>query len=423
MIKKINILIIILLVLLFTGCDGITTLKKVFIHQYKDLLLLTSSETIGINEYTIYGTHFNLKGDLAKIKDNENNKLVLKSATREIEFDIILKDNYFTISEYINKGVFLENLPIDNYLILLKTINNNDVKYYNLVNETNYQELEYYTITKNFKNNRIVINYDNYKDYKYMYLEVKEEKLPENIYDIVIDPGHGGNDPGATNGKYKESILNLEYALMVKDALTDLGLKVKLTRETNETIKTYGHSSRTAITYETKAKLMLSLHLNSGTTYNGEGGVEIYIASGDETSFAKYIADSIVDNTSTVYSKNNYNRLFNGVYERVYSTYDIKDLQETAEENNWEPYDVDDSTTYYYFIRETGGIMTKAFADGRNPKYEANPYYNANYGAEAYLVELGYISNSKNLKILLNEKEKYVKAIKESVKYYIEDNK
>ena len=28
---------------------------------------------------------------------------------------------------------------------------------------------------------------------------------------------------------------------------------------------------------------------------------------------------------------------------------------------------------------------------------EANPYYNANYGAEAYLLELGYISNSKNL--------------------------
>ena len=134
MIKKINILIIILLVLLFTGCDGITTLKKVFIHQYRDLLLLTSSETIGINEYTIYGTHFNLKGDLAKIKDNENNKLVLKSETREIEFDILIKDDYFTISEYINNGVFLENLPIDNYLILLKAINNNDVKYYNLVN-------------------------------------------------------------------------------------------------------------------------------------------------------------------------------------------------------------------------------------------------------------------------------------------------
>ena len=66
--------------------------------------------------------------------------------------------------------------------------------------------------------------------------------------------------------------------------------------------------------------------------------------------------------------------------------------------------------------------MTKAFADGRNPKYEANPYYNANYGVEAYLLELGYISNSKNLKILLNEKDEYVKAIKNSVLAYVQNN-
>ena len=96
-------------------------------------------------------------------------------------------------------------------------------------------------------------------------------------------------------------------------------------------------------------------------------------------------------------------------------------MKKGAIEDGWEPYEIKEDTTYYYFIRETGGITTKAFADGRNPKYEANPYYNANYGVEAYLLELGYISNSKNLKILLNEKERYVKAIKESVKYYLDN--
>ena len=419
--KRIKILVLTLFMLFLVGCNDTKDLKQVFIHKYKDLLSLTSTyETIEIIEYTIYGTHFNLKGNFSNFKNILDSKIVLKSNTREIEYDVIINQDCFTISDHINKGILLENLPIDNYLVLLKTIEDEKISYYNLVNKTNYNSLEYYTITKNHKNNKIMIDFDSYNDYKYMYLEVEKTNLPDNIYDIIIDPGHGGSDSGAVNGKYKESVLNLEYALMVKDALTDLGLKVKLTRESDTSIKTYGHGSRTAIPYEAKAKLMLSMHLNSGNTYNGLGGVEIYIASGDEISFAKHLADSIVNNTSTVYSKNSYNRLLNGVYERVYSKNDIKDLQKTAKENNWEPYDIDDSTTYYYFIRETGGIMTKAFADGRNPKYEANPYYNANYGAEAYLLELGYISNSKNLKTLLNEKEEYVKAIKESVKFYIE---
>ena len=167
---------------------------------------------------------------------------------------------------------------------------------------------------------------------------------------------------------------------------------------------------------------MLSIHLNSTSTYNGSGGVEVYIASGDDTYFAKKIADNIVSNTSTVYSSNSYDRIEKGVYERIYKESDIKDTYNTALKEGWIPYEISDNTTYYYFIRETGGIVTKAFADGRNPKYEANPYYNSNHGVEAYLLELGYISNSKNLKVLLNEKEKYVKAIKESVMYYIENN-
>lgn len=420
--KIINVVLMLVVSLIVSGCS-FTSHGMVVKHKYSELLeTIDKINVMDIFEYTIYGKHFNLKGNLPFIESYDSVKIVLKSVDNELEYETSLSDDVVSTNKYINQGILLDDIPLGDYLILLKVSNKEEIAYYNLINKSEYQELEYYTLTQNNKNNKIIINSDIYKEYSYMYLEVEENTLPDNVYDIVIDPGHGGDDPGAVNGEYHEDDLNLEYALMLKDALTDLGLKVKMTREESISLKTYGHGSRTAIPYEVKAKLMLSLHLNSTNVYNGEGGVEVYTASGVDYSFAKLIANNIVEETSTIYSKSSYNQVEDGVYTRVYTDNDWKDIYETAIKNNWTPYEIKDNTTYYYFIRETGGIVTKAFADGRNPKYEANPYYNANYGVEAYLLELGYISNSKNLKILLNEKEEYVKAIKNSVLAYVQNN-
>lgn len=392
-------------------------------HKYFKLLENVDKEKIvDVLEDTIYGKHFNIKVDIGEINNYDSIKIVLKSLDNEFEYETFFEDGVLETSEYINQGILLENIPNGNYLVLLKVTSGEDVNYYNLINKSNCGGLEYYTLSKNYKNNKIIIDNDTYEDYSYMYLEVRDTVLPEHVYDVVIDPGHGGGDPGAMNGVYNEGELNLEYALMLKEALNDLGLKVKLTREENISIKTYGKGSRTAIPYETKAKLMLSIHLNSTKYYNGAGGVEIYTAVGDNPYFAMVLADNIIKETSTIYSNNSSNRIMDGVYSRLYDENSVKDMKKDAIEAGWVPYEVKDDTTYYYIIRETGGIVTKAFVDGRNPKYDANPYYNVNYGAEAYLLELGYISNSKNLKVLLNEKEEYVKAIKESVQYYLESN-
>lgn len=424
-IKKLFVFVLMcVVILLCVGCSTSSLKEKEVKHKYSDLLEdIEVSNTIDVTQYTIYGKHFNLKSDTIELVNSSDNiRLVLKSIDTELEYQTFLFDDVIITNRYINRGILLDDIPIGDYLVLLKVINSDVSTYYNLVNKSEYDELEYYTMTRDYRNNKIIIDNDTYKDYSYMYLEVKEEKLPDNVYDIVIDPGHGGVDSGAVNGKYKEDTLNLEYGLMIKDALTDLGLKVKMTREEDVSLKTYGHGSRTAIPYEVKAKLMLSIHLNSTNSYVKNGGIEVYTASGDDLYFAKDVAKNIVEHTSSDYSPNAYNRIEKGVYTRVYSEKDIKDSIKTAVAEGWVPYEFKDDTTYYYFIRETGGIMTKAFADGRNPKYEANPYYNSNYGVEAYLIELGYISNSKNLKILLNEKESYVKAIKESVLNYLNNN-
>lgn len=68
-------------------------------------------------------------------------------------------------------------------------------------------------------------------------------------------------------------------------------------------------------------------------------------------------------------------------------------------------------------IRETGGFMTGAYIDDSNPdRVGVNPYYNSNIGNESYLLELGYLSNTEDLNILLEKEDKYVEAIVRSIK-------
>ena len=90
-----------------------------------------------------------------------------------------------------------------------------------------------------------IVNEEEWNDIKYWTITIEETKLPDDVYDIVIDPGHVGIDTGASNGNYHESKYTLEYGLALKEALEDAGLKVKLTREDNVKIDHYGVGSRT----------------------------------------------------------------------------------------------------------------------------------------------------------------------------------
>ncbi len=64
-------------------------------------------------------------------------------------------------------------------------------------------------------------------------------------------------------------------------------------------------------------------------------------------------------------------------------------------------------------------MITNAYMDGRNKNYKPNKYYNSNIGLDGYLIEMGYITNSNDLSILLNKKDSYARAIKNSIKNYL----
>ena len=86
---------------------------------------------------------------------------------------------------------------------------------------------------------------------------------------IVIDPGHGGHDPGATANGLREKDINLKVALKLKSLLEkDPRFKVYLTREDDRFIPLY---DRTLIALEKKADLFISIHTNASENPNLSG--------------------------------------------------------------------------------------------------------------------------------------------------------
>lgn len=85
---------------------------------------------------------------------------------------------------------------------------------------------------------------------------------------IVIDPGHGGHDTGASFGDAHESDIALAISKSVAMKLQKSGYKVVLTRSRNEWISL---ERRAAIANESAADLFVSIHLNSSTDPRAQG--------------------------------------------------------------------------------------------------------------------------------------------------------
>ena len=367
------------------------------------IFLSKIDDSINVNEFYIYGTHLNIK-----LENNLNKPvLILKSVNQTKTYKLILKDDFYTLSLKLNEGIDLEKLSGDKFYIIIK---DND-KYYNLVNNTNYNNLTYYSISSK----KIDLSFN-----KSMILNVKHKNKPNNVYDIVIDAGHGGADPGASSFGYNESDLTLEYSKKIKSNLEKLGYKVKLTRDSDISLKNYGNNSRTSIPYDVKCKYLFSIHFNSSESYVSNNGFEIYVPNNINYDLAEQIVKgvkSIDFNSST----NNAFKVKDGIYLRNLSKTDISNMRNEAINNGYKMYNVDTNTPYLYMIRETGGYMTNAYMDGRNTRYSKNNYYNSNIGSESYLLELGFINNKKDLNFILNNKDKYSKSIASSIDYYIKN--
>jgi N-acetylmuramoyl-L-alanine amidase len=102
---------------------------------------------------------------------------------------------------------------------------------------------------------------------------------PENCGTIVIDPGHGGCDPGACNSAMglKEKDLTLDMATQLARTLQDMGWKVVMTRSADRDVS-WAHSpdrvelqARADVANINSADAFLSIHCNAAysSSHNG----------------------------------------------------------------------------------------------------------------------------------------------------------
>ena len=82
---------------------------------------------------------------------------------------------------------------------------------------------------------------------------------------VVIDPGHGGSDPGTIGNGITEKDYTLKISEYMKKRFDDLGIDSKLTRTTDETLDSNVRPKRAQSFYGKGSDVILvSNHINAG---------------------------------------------------------------------------------------------------------------------------------------------------------------
>ena len=177
---------------------------------------------------------------------------------------------------------------------------------------------------------------------------------------VIVDAGHGGNDPGAVNGNIKEKDLTLQAAKYIDRRLKELGINSVLTRDTDEYLPREDRIRRINSITNNQPAILISNHINAG---GGEGAEIVYALRNNST-----LADITLQNIGEV------GQLKRKVYQRR--------LPENP------------NLDYYYILRESG------------------------QNTEPILIEYGFIDNVKDQNKLLNYLDNYAEAVVKSIAEY-----
>jgi N-acetylmuramoyl-L-alanine amidase len=108
----------------------------------------------------------------------------------------------------------------------------------------------------NIKENQGSI-YKKKRDYDYL----KLPDVKQNKFSVVIDPGHGGPDPGAIGiGGIRETDVVLEVSKIVQNLLSEKGVKVRLTRKNEVDLDL---PPRVSFANNSDADIFVSIHANA----------------------------------------------------------------------------------------------------------------------------------------------------------------
>jgi N-acetylmuramoyl-L-alanine amidase len=117
---------------------------------------------------------------------------------------------------------------------------------------------------------------------------------------IVVDPGHGGDDPGFTEGETTEADLVFDIASRIEGRLAAAGATVYLTRGRDQNPTT---AERTSFANDARADLFVSLHVDAHGSEHARGVASFYYGTGSGASstvgeqFANLVRREIIART------------------------------------------------------------------------------------------------------------------------------
>lgn len=126
---------------------------------------------------------------------------------------------------------------------------------------------------------------------------------------VVLDPGHGGNDPGAeSKAGLSEKDVTLDVAKRLKALLEADGLQVLLTREDDRALSL---RERAEFANARKADLFVSIHLNSFPN-QGRRGIETFVRGVSTDPLVERLA--LEENRASGYTQSDFKALLEKVF-------------------------------------------------------------------------------------------------------------
>lgn len=363
-----------------------------------ELLNTKASENIVVNDYTFYGESLGLYQETygMELKDQFagktftltnlcNNEEVSLTMDTKIDQKLPLYElsagiyDIEVIDNLVKKRiVFAEKMDIPKFHTVKR---NGIINEISLIGDAN-----------------LLADSDIVMDQNYAFIQVKEISNDEEL-DVYIDP-YGMNmdityeaDEGKVANDLSEAKEMYETALIMKQSLEDLGLRVGISKQSFDEIgKAYGKDGRLAPAYEKKAKYYLFLRFNSSEVESAKG-VEIYHSAYASSTLAKTMMYELKKNLgmqgSAMYSTDpanpgiNASILIKGVDDRV------------GYDNN-------------LYLRESGGRATFAGQYSENAINDNSQYAVAN-GMMGLEIDFAYISNTEDATFWKDNKDKIAK--------------
>lgn len=217
---------------------------------------------------------------------------------------------------------------------------------------------------------------------------------------VVIDPGHGGKDPGAVsiNKRHQEKDIVLAVSLMLGRLIKESYPQVEVvyTRSTDVFIPL---DRRSEIANKEKADLFISIHVNSARA-RAASGTETFVMGLDKSS--SNLEVSKLENSVIVLEGDDYSTKYEGFDPNVPESYIIFSLLQNAH--------LEHSLAFASLVQEQ--LSNGPVQINRGVK-QAGLLVLWRTTMPAVLVELGFISNSSDLAILVQREnqQKMAEAI------------